>query len=75
MSELANKARKRNWLKMRLMGCESIFYANKDILTKKEIRRFLVLQKSIRLIINDFTKNSKELGFKIKPKKPGPWEA
>ena len=69
MSELANRARRRNWLKMRLMGCESIFYTNKDILTDKERSRFRVLQLVIELIVNQFDENSKVLGFKVKPKK------
>lgn len=67
MSELSNRAKQRNWLKMRLMGCESIFY-NKIITSDEKLIMSDILS-DIKLLIDNFDENSKKLGFNVKPKK------
>ena len=67
MSDLSNRAKQRNWLKMRLMGCESIFY-NKIITNDEKLIMSDVLS-DIKLLIDNFDENSKKLGFNVKPKK------
>jgi len=66
MSELANKARQRNWLLMRLIGAHSIFF-NKVITIEEKVIMDNI-KDQIKILIDNFGESSKQLGFKVKDK-------
>ena len=74
MSELSNRAKQRNWLKMRLMGAISVFYPNNHITTQQEKEKLLIIRNLVSELIGDFNDNSKLLGFKVKDKIEKQWD-
>ena len=73
MSDWANKARQRNWLLMRLMGSVSLF-GNRSVVTPKEALIMAEIHVNILKLINSFSDNSKQLGFKVKDKVEKQWD-
>lgn len=65
MSDLSNRAKQRNWLKMRLMGAISVFYPNNWITTQQEREKLLIIRNLVGELIGDFNENSRLLGFKV----------
>jgi len=62
MSELANRARQRNYLKLRLIGCWNLFH-NKNVTPEEKIIMDRILL-DISFLLQLFTSNSIKLGFK-----------
>jgi len=73
MSDWANKARQRNWLLMRLVGSVSLF-GNRSVVTPKEALIMAEIHVNILKLINSFSDNSKQLGFKVKDKVEKQWD-
>ena len=67
MSDLSNRAKQRNWLKMRLKGTLATFSAH-NIITQKENIKMAYIYNLILDVLKDFDEESRKLGFKVKPK-------
>ena len=65
MSDLSNRAKQRNWLKMRLMGAISVFYPSNHITTQQEREKLLIIRNLVSELVGDFNDNSRTLGFKV----------
>lgn len=65
MSELSNKAKQRNFLKLRLSGCYSIFNnVDETNITKEESILIEEISLNISHLLHNFKSNSIKLGFK-----------
>ncbi len=67
MSDLSNRAKQRNWLKMRLKGTLATFGAH-NIITQKENVKMAYIYNLILDVLKDFDEESRVLGFKVKNK-------
>lgn len=63
------RARRRNWLKLRLLGSPLIENLQGNILTPEEQSIFKELKCGLRMILDNWDKSSEELGMKVRPKK------